>query len=359
MPMWVQTMFWLLYMVVWVYAMRRTLMGSWGERRKAGDATWLILLYFILYTVFYCGNPDYFRYREWIWGRSLEYWGKEEVYVNLVLFCRWLGVDYPFEVFRLIVWGGAVLLAFSTLRMGRGLLRPRMTLVMLFVFYANTFSYARASLAMGVYFLGIGLYLCRKGSLMKVLGLVLAMSSYYLHNEMIIGIVVLPCLFFGLERKRFSYLSLVFIGLMALAIWYVGSNLHFLDSMFDGDEMSSKIEHLNEKEQRRFRMSTLTSYLCYLYPFYLAMRRLWKGGGPRLITGMYRVSYGIVIVSVAFMLVMGARSVYAYRVLYMGMIPLSLMMGYFYCNGCLKKREWVLMMILGLLANSVRFFNMN
>jgi hypothetical protein len=42
--------------------------------------------------------------------------------------------------------------------MYRGLLLPGLALLLLFVFYAGSFSYGRASLAMAVYFLGIALY---------------------------------------------------------------------------------------------------------------------------------------------------------------------------------------------------------
>lgn len=355
-PFWVKALFWGLYMVVFVYAVWKTILSAPKDKRYV-EVSKLFILFFAGYAVFYCVNPDYFRYREWIYGSDFEFWDKELFYVYLVLFCRLLPFDYPFEVFRLIVWGGAVLMAYYTFRKYREMLMPGLTLLLLFVFYSNTFCYARASLGMAVFFFGVSILLLTKRYLIKILGIGVALSSVLFHHEMLIGVAILPCLLIPFERKEGTFLSVFLLILAIIVISYVNSHLGIFDAMFDNDDLSSKIEDFNDAEQGKFRLSTLVKYLNFFYPLYVITKCFWKTKVPKSIAGMYRIAYTITLISVAFMVVFGLRSVFGYRVMYISMIPLSLLVGYCYCNGYFKDRQFILMMMLALLSNSIRFIN--
>ena len=355
-PFEIKALFWGLYLVVFVYAAKKMLLSSKGNRRNS-DITSLFFIYFVLFAIFYCVSPDYFRYREWIYGRDFDLWNKEKLYIYIVLFCRLLPFSYPFEMFRLIVWGGAILVAYQTFRWYRTRLLPGLTLLLLFVLHAGTFSYARASLAMAVYFLGVALYLLHKGKVLKILGVVMAVSSFYFHREMMIGVAALPCLFIPFDRKNFSFFSIFLLIAAVGAISFFSVNIGYLDSMFDNVDISEKMEELNEGEQRVFRLSTLVNYLRFFYPFYIVTLCLWKKKANMCVVGMYRVTYGILMASIAFMIVFGLRSVYSYRVLYISMIPLALLTSYCYCRGYLKKQQLAIILLLALLSNSVRLIN--
>lgn len=355
-PMWVQLLFWMLYMVIFVYAFKKAVLPLHrGKRFK--DVTWLFILFFALFAVFYCVNDDYFQYREWLNVTNFDLWGKEKFYVYTILFCQFLPFDYPYEVFRLIVWGGAVLMAYYTFRKYREMLMPGLTLLFLFVFYANTFCYARASLGMAVYFFGVSIFLLSKKSLIKLLGIAVALSSYLFHHEMIIGIAILPSVLVPFEKKGATFLSVILLILAIIVISYVNSHLGIFDAMFDNDDLSSKIEDFNNAEQGTFRLSTLVKYLNFFYPLYVITKCFWKTKEPQSIAGMYRIVYTIILITVAFMFVFGLRSVFVYRVMYISMIPLSLLNSYCYCNGYFKDRQFILMMMLALLSNSIRFIN--
>ena len=355
-PVWVQLLFWLIYMVVFVYAFRKTVL-PWHWKKRFKDVSWLFVIFFALFAVFYCVNDDYFQYRDWIYGRDFDFWGKEKFYVYTILVCRFLPFDYPYEVFRFIVWGGSILIAFCTFRMYRELLLPGMTLMFLFVCYSNTFCYARASLGMAVYFFGVALILIPEKTVLKLLGIVIALSSAAFHHEMLIGIALLPALLFPFEKKSTLLLSVLLLIAAIIAISFVSTNLKMFDALFGDDDLSSKIEEFSEGEQGAFRLSTLVKYLNYFYPLYLITICFWKKKVPPSIAGMYRIAFAIILVSVAFMFVFGLRSVFSYRVLYISMIPLALLVGYCYCNGYFKDRQFILMMMLALLSNSIRFIN--
>ena len=358
MPPWVQVLFWGLYMVVFVYAVWKTLLFVPKDKRSA-EVGKLIILYFAIYAVFYCINPDYFSYREWLNLTifDLDLWGKEKFYFYTILFCQSLPFDYPYEVFRLIVWGGAVFIAYYTFRMYRELLLPGMAMLFLFVFYSNTFCYARASLAMAVYFFGIALCLLQDRKTLKLLGLGIALSSYFFHHELLIGIAVLPCLIIPLERKKGIFLSVFLLIAAIIVISYVNTNLKIFDALFGDDDLSSKIGKFSEGEQGAFRLSTLVKYLNFFYPLYLIAICFWKKRVPPSIAGMYRIAYTIILISVAFMVVFGLRSVFVFRVMYISMIPLALLIAYCYSNRYFNNWQLVMMMFLSLLSNSTRFIN--
>lgn len=357
-PFWIRELYYSIYIAVYAYAIWKLFLSA-PKNKKNSDVTRWFILFFVLYVVFYCINPDYFRYREWIYGRDFSLWDKEQFYVYVILLCRRIPFDYPFEVFRLIVWGGAIAIAYFTFRLYRSLLLPGLALLLLFVFNAGTVSYARASLGMAVYFLGIALYLYNKDKmlLLRALGIALAVSSYYLHREMIVAIGLLPILFIPLEKKRMAFVSVFGLVAAIIGISFFINNTEYLDSIFDNDDITSKMEDFNEQEQGAFRLSTFIGYIKYFYPFYLITKIFWRKKLPHMVSGMYRITYGILMASVAFMVVSGLRSVYTYRVMYISMIPMALLTGYCYCNGYFKKKELEIMMSLALVASSIRFVN--
>ena len=349
-------LFWLLYVIVFVYAFRKTLL-SWRLSVPIKDVHWMFCICFTLYAIFYCINDDYFSYRDWIYGRDFNFWTKEQLYVYIINFCRILPIDYTYEAFRLIIWGGGIFIAYYTYRFYRELLLPGFTLLLLFVFFAPTFCYARASLAMAVYFYGIALFLFHKWVAPKILGICVALFSFYFHHEMLIGVAVLPCLFFPFERVRNSFYFVFLFFITVILLSFFSSNVAFFDTIFDNDVISSQMEIYNEKEQKSFRLTTFVGYLSFFYPLFLISKVFRKNKVPRLITGMYRISYAIAMVSAAFMLVFGLRSVYAYRIMFIMMIPLSILISYCYNNGYFTRKQFLIMIMLALLANSKSLSN--
>lgn len=354
-PLWIHTLFWLLYIIPFLFFFKKLVLNKEKEFLRTRTKVFFTL-YFIVYAIFYCIDTDYFSYRDWMYDRDLTFWNKEMVYMVLIQFCKSLPTNYPYEFFRLIVWGGAILIVCLSAWQYRRHFNPGLAIVFLFILYSSTFSYARASLAMSVYFAGLSLFLNVQSKAIKTLAVILICSSYFLHHEMIVGICLLPCLFIPFERKSVFLLSVLVI-LIVIVNFPFFLNVNYLSSIFDNDDISSQIEHFNNKEQRVFRLSTLVCYLTHFYPFYLITTLLWKKKFPYSVTKMYRVIYGILAVSITFMVVSGPRSVFTYRVLFISMIPLTLLVDYCYCIGYFKKKHLLIMMALALLSNSVRFIN--
>lgn len=356
-PLWIKALFWGLYMVIFVYAVRKTLLSAPRNKRYV-EASKLIAVYFAVYAVFYCVNPDYFNYRNWLNFPFLMDFHKEQVYGFLIMFCRLLPFDYPFEVFRLIVWGGGVLLVLYTSRMYRNLLMPGLTLMFLFVFYSSTFCYARASLAMAVFFMGISIFLWGKNLWKQILGLGLAVCSYFFHQEMIIGIATLPALLLPFEKKKSLYFSFILLAIIIAGLTYINSNLALMESIFGADELAEKMEELSNQEQGVFRMSTFVKYFAIFYPFFLITIIFYRYKKlPKPIAGIYRITFALSMVTMAFFVVSGSRSTYTYRVMYITIIPLSILITYCYNQGLFKKYQLAIMLLLAVLTNSIRLIN--
>lgn len=356
-PLWIKALFWGLYMVVFVYALWKTQFAA-PKNKHHVEVSSLIVLYFAAYAVFYCINPDYFRYRDWMDIPYLMDFHKEQVYGFLILFCRSLPFEYPFEVFRLIVWGGGVLLVLYTSKMYRNLLIPELTVLFLFVFYSGSFCYARASLAMAVFFIGVSIHLWGKNLLAKMLGIGLAIGSYFFHHEMIIGVATLPALLLPFDKKKSIYFSLILLVIITTVLTYINSNLALMESVFGDDELVEKMEEFSNQEQGVFRMSTSVKYLNIFYPFLLITNIFYRYRTlPDAIAGIYRITFALLMATVAFMVVSGLRSTYTYRVMYITIIPLSILITYCYKQGLFKKYQFVIMLLLALLTNSIRLIN--
>ncbi len=380
-PLGIKVLFWCLYMVVFGYTVWNTLIATpksksnaksknqcgnkssiitpkKGKGKRHFNISSLILPFFIVYTLFFCINPDYFSYRDWMDKPLFMDWDREQFYFYLILFCRWLPINYPFELFRLIIWGGALLLVLYTARMYRKLLMPVLVLIFLFVFFSDRFCYARASLAMAVFFTGVSIFFWGKKRWVKMCGLVLAICSYFFHHELIVGIGLLPSILFPFEKKETIYYSLILLAIAIAAITYINSNLGLMESVFGNDDMAQKIDHFNNREQAVFRVSTFVVYLNIFYPFALITRFFYqKKHLPKPIIGIYRITFAIILVSIAFFIVSGPRSVYTYRVLWIAIIPVSILIAYCYKKKGFKSYEIAIMLFLALLSNSVRIIN--
>lgn len=361
MPLWIKVLFLGFYLVIFVYALRKTFFVAPKDKGKV-NASGFVVLYFILYALFYCINPDYFSYRDWMninmKELNMEYWSNENIYAYIIIFCQSLNISYPYELFRLIVWGVAVLLVMFTAKMFSSIQKPGLVVLFLFVLYSGTFSYGRVSLAMAAYFMGVSILMWGKNGLIKFLGVVLAMSSYFLHHQMIIGIGLLPGIILPFEKKKTIVFALLLLGMMMAVIYYINSNVSLMESVFGADELAEKMETYNEREQGAFRLSTSVMYLNIFIPFVFVTLFFYRQKQiPKPIAGIHRITFLLIMAMVAFFVISGPRSTYTYRVLYINIIPLSILVSYCYNQGYFKDYHLAIMFFLALLTNSLRLIN--
>lgn len=362
-PLWIKVLFLCFYLVVFIYAIRKTIpIFTIPKDKRKVNATSLIVLYFTIYAMFYCVNPDYFSYREWMninmSEQNLSFWNREKVYAYIIMFCQSLDISYPYELFRLIVWGGGLLFVYLTTKMYRSIQMPGLIVMFLFVLYSGTFSYGRVSLAMAVYFMGVSVIMWGKNPFIKLLGVTLALCSYFFHHQLIIGIGLLPGIILPFEKKRTIVFALILLGMMMAVIYYINSNVSLMESVFGADELAQKMETYNEREQGAFRLSTSVMYFNIFVPFVFVTYFFYQQKKiPKPIVGIHRITFILLLATIAFFVISGPRSTYTYRVLYINIIPVSILVAYCFNQGYFKSFHLLIMFGFALLTNSVRLIN--
>jgi len=285
-------------------------------------------------------------------------WPREKVYAYIIYFCQSLDISYPYELFRLLVWGLGLVLVFFTAKMYRSIMMPGLVMMFLFSLYRGTYSYGRVSLGMAVFFMGVSILMWGKNGLLKFLGVVLAISSYFFHHQMIICIGLLPAVILPFEKKRTIVFALLLLGMMMAVIYYITSHVSLMESVFGADELAEKMETYNEKDRGAFRVSTAVGYLNIFLPFVFVTFFFYGCKNlPKPIVGIYRVTFLLIMAMISFFVVSGPRSTYTYRVLYMAIIPNSILISYCFNKGYFKNYQLAIVFFLALVTNSLRLFS--
>ena len=163
------------------------LLKYWNFRRiksDNGDSKMLFLLV-CLFAVCSFYNGDYFHYEQVV--RNVlpfsERFGLEDFYGYLINFTH-----HNYLLFRIVVWGGALLLVVFIAKLYDASIYG--VIYFLFALYMSTFDYSRASLGMAVYFMGLSVFTNKTNVILKLLGLVVIVSSYFFHRSIAILIVL-------------------------------------------------------------------------------------------------------------------------------------------------------------------------
>ena len=135
----------LMYLIAFVVFNKRNTKGEFAK-------SLIMMVFMTIYALFYCINSDYFNYRMVV-GNPLKYFTNgtiEATTFAIATFC-----DGNLELFRLIVWGSSILLFYVVAKLFK--LNSFYSLLLWFVFFNGIIFYARATLAMSIFFIGISI----------------------------------------------------------------------------------------------------------------------------------------------------------------------------------------------------------
>ena len=160
-----------------------------------------------IFVLFSFWGADWFHYLKYYPFLQNGFAGHmEDIYVWIV---QNLTVDYL--SFRFIVWGGGLILFLYLIK-----LLPIKTDLVLLIFssiWIARFSYARASLAMVILYLGIILLLSKgKNLLYTLVGLLIIASSAYFHKSTFFGIALVTIAFLSMLMKPKYFISLFILS---------------------------------------------------------------------------------------------------------------------------------------------------
>lgn len=332
----------LFFLIILPYWKRCTTLPINANNSKAG--LFAILITFFAVTACYTG--DFFGYKALveIYEAGLQGFHLEPVYQYLILL-----IHNNYVLFRIVVWGGAVLCIVRTAKILN--INILLTLYIVFLLFTTQFCYARATLAMAVYFLGLSVFLTgreTKRAYVIILGLALLMCSFLFHNSMIVVIALTLFCFLPITKKT---IVPILIGLFILGVGIDTFMSSFQDAILGmGDtQISGKIEYSREAyEGRRSVNATFFGWVSLIWgyvPYYLtfiivAIEMLKNKVHKGPMVGLFRVTFALVVMS-TMLLIFSVQSItYFYRYLYMSFIPLSILTVYLVTNGLLSSSKY-------------------
>lgn len=286
---------------------------------------WTLFL-IAFFFVFHCLQGDFFHMMQHVADYSPipGAWNfGEEIYHKIAF-----AVNKNYILFRLIIWGGAFLLFCLTSK--RMNIPVYYSAVLLLATHSIIFAYARVTAAMAMYFWGLS-FLCRPYKirwLSYVIGILIIIFSLEFHRSAILMAVMTPMLFVPIRKWS---IVLLLILLPALSVAF--SDILFEISMSEGidDMLAQKVQYYSDMEKAYGISGILISFLQYVsfyVPFVLVTMCIFSkntvGKVPIELLRMYKVTFGLVTFSVLFFIIGGAHSTFVYRVLFMSMIPLTL-----------------------------------
>lgn len=303
-------------------------------------------------------SGDFFHYleRTRTFGPAT-YFSQEEVYNYLMGIC---GNSYL--IFRFIVWGGAFILYYWTLR--RFKVNTQLALFVFFVMYMYLFAYARASLAMAIYFFGLS-FLCVPTHRLKYIGYLFGLSliiiSYQFHHSISAAIAMTILVFIPVNRCSITLFFVASPFLISLLTSYF--QLAVDDQLgIDDDVINRKLQGYTSKDVEADSLRGLImAYLQYatIYiPFAILMWKVVYKKNNNIETGiqnLIKVLMGIVFLATGFLFLQLDYNAFFYRTLYMSIIPMSIIIAYMRENQLVSTNQYKLIIWVGFITLSINY----
>lgn len=312
---------------------------------------------FLIYSVTACYNGDFWHYKTIVenYNPLMDPY-LEDVYYLII---KNTGSNYLY--FRIIVWGLAQLLTmFFFYRFG---LDSYKTLFLFFCLFVSTFVYARASLAMSVYFWGLALILIpiKKMYIVSyIVGTLLLFSSILFHDSMITIVALTPAIFIPLNNKKVIALLVIMIPIFANLI------RNFLINIEEYVEDEEIVGMANGYFEKEIQFGGLTSILLYWWNFIsfflcfafitIVMIKNRKKIIKKNMVCLYRLVVSIFIFSFSCLFMDMDNTILFYRYLFMSMIPLTTLFALIRKLGLISQKKFSTVAMLGLSPTLAVFF---
>lgn len=307
---------------------------SWRLVGKRDRLTfvWLLIVAFCVLS-FFAG--DWFHYRSQLPYIDKNFSEPLYYYFAILSFRNYF-------LFRFLVWGCATLLFFYISKVND--LDQSSLLFVFILLFLPTFCYARASLAMSSYFLGLSLWANMRQKHFKVsifiTGSFFIVLSFFFHRSFLPIIALSPLVFFKFNRG-FIVLLIILIPLFMRALSMV-LNLAAEDSLIDGEEFeafsataqgyANQTRHVfNWKFTLISNLKHIGLYIPFIYILFRTKFSKHRVRLPRYLEKIFIVDFFIYLLATVFFLLsisQDSSDVLGYRFLYMTGIPTTVLMAY-------------------------------
>lgn len=311
----------------------------------------IFLAGFIIVT--FCNKGDFFHLMEHVYSYVFipgAYNYGEEVYIDIA---KLVGKNY--FLFRVIFWGGSLTLFCWTLK--RLEVPVYYAVILLFCIYIVTFSYGRFTVATAVYFFGVS-FLCKPINNLKlvsyIIGIIIIYISWEFHNSAIILIVITLILLVPL--KKWS-IALILIGIPVVVViareqFYVIAQFAEANDNAIGERMLRYAQNARGSVLSQ-SIINIFKYLSFYIPIIVSSIVLFTKNNikkiPVSIIRMYKVAFGVIFMASIFYLLGPTFYSIFYRVLFMSMIPLCIIITALYKEKYMTTKQFRLCYFFGLI----------
>lgn len=221
------------------------------------------------------------------------------------------------------------------------------------IFFMLTFSYARVSLGMALYFFGLSYLIIREGNIVKRLIIIVCsfLLAYMAHRSMLLPIIIAPLSLLKLTKRKIiliACLSPFIIVVIKYALSTIvldilaGSSSEFAKST--QGYISSRITvKFNWKWELITTLRYWSFYIALLYALWIFFFKRSIENHSTEIRSLLTITLFIEIIAVAILIIGGNELqglwVIGYRYLYMAGIPLCLILTHMYQNRLLSNKN--------------------
>lgn len=226
----IETVFFLIMLTPLFYSLRLKQQEEFFLPIKRGFAFFGITI--LIYCLFDQASGDYIHYQEALKEWSISRYKQTHMEKPYV----WIAqcINYNYFMFRLIVWGSAIILLIQCINKLK--IRKDLALGLFILFHLQMFSYGRVSLGLTCFFLGYITLIASKGKVNLLIGLILILLSGFLHKSIFVLLVIFPFCFINLSVKKIilSLLCLPFFVILfnTIAQTIISTDTHIIGANY-------------------------------------------------------------------------------------------------------------------------------
>ena len=318
-------------------------------------------------------GADFFHYYEFMYEYRGQVFGDQEI--GLEAFYQYLisFIDGNYFLFRLVVWGGSlVLIAYAARKFETNLYH---TLFLILAGYIITFSYARATLAMAVFSAGAVLISVASESNVKkrvlptILGLIIIACSMYFHRSML-PMIIISLGWLCMPWKRYItkyslWLFPIFVGICAFVIKTAFEELFAVANSIEDDTGTLiRAEYYAEQEAVVSNVNGYIRLAFHYVAFYLPFLIIGNAVRSNNVLDnmdkrhiwLYQIIYLTLIFSTSFLFVEVDMGTLLDRYLYMSFIPMAILISSMKDSGLLSKSQYLWIVVIFIASNLFQLF---
>lgn len=334
----------LLYAFLMVYTYRYNVDYKTVSFRNAKELTWILIGGFGLYCLTSFNDHDYYAYYKVV--DAMRVWPEfpthlEEVYIKIMAFAH-----YNYLGFRLIIWGSAIALYCWTAKTIK--LNISHAVFVLAACYFDLFGYARASLAMAFVFCGYALFSQSTSIVKRILGVLIFICAWFFHRSIFVAMALMVVMPFVPFNRNTMRIIIIALPLIIIAVRLLFADMLNTALLMDEDQVSRMGRYAEKAGSQLNLMGKIRSvfeYGRFYVPLYICITACSKyqstGLIPKITMAFTKAATGIVLIGTSMFFIGLETNVFAYRIMYMSMIPLSLSVTSLYKNNLITRKEFL------------------